>query len=984
MKGKTIMATLLAVMLVLTILPAALAATNSVTAVWTSPSGSDTVEILQGDSVEGVFYVYGYDDYDIEAGMYDSNGDLVLTLVSAENAVIEDVYDVVSGYGATTYEFTLNSVATASYDDDYTLHVWIEDVGGDETEDEIYLTVDADTDGDDVGDDDDNCPEDANEDQADSDGDGEGDVCDTPVIDTSITDQSVTEGDLLEFTIDVEDPNNEALAFTVYLTAGAGNDLEDINGESVYVEDNGDGTATVSLQPMHTFVVHTDVQGDFEVYIEATDGSETATSNTFTVTVYDDNQNPTITSLASTTAAEGVEYQYQMTVTDADAEDAGFGFNYALLSGPSGMAVDSDGLVTYTPGYTEAGNSYTVNLQVQDVMGGAATQTYTLEITNTNQAPELVLEDLDVTAGETATLEVTASDADGDTLSISATDLPEDATFVDNGDGTADFEWLTDANDAGDYTITVEVTDGTATVSDTFTVTVFENTAPVIDSIEDQYVTEGEVFELTFSVSDAEADSFEVSLESEPAAVELTDNGDDTYTLTLETVVGDAADEPVNNVFITAVDEHGLESLEEFTLTILEVGANTPPVFEAVEDQEVIGGETLSLIVTASDADGDTLEITASELPGTATLLDNADGTASFEWVTTVDDISETPYNVTLEVTDGEDTASLTFLVTVVEEVVVENTAPVIDSIDDQTVTEGETLELTFSVIDAEGDDFSVIIDGEPESAELVDNGGGAYTFTLVTEVGGAALYPEMLITLVAEDSEGAISNETFTVFVVEEVIVDPNNAPEISADPESVTATEGDDVKVTFTASDADGDALEYSVDGLPDDASFSVKNDGVTAILWWETGTGDAGEYNITVSVTDGIDTTDFLLLITIEEFVEEPAEPITITSEGLALKSVHVSSEEVRAGDYVYVSVGMENQAQEDLEDLQVSVIVYDFATKVTSSEFDLDEGDEKSKSVSVNVPNNARAGLYYMKVTVSNDDIHATTYRTIRVV
>ena len=77
-------------------------------------------------------------------------------------------------------------------------------------------------------------------------------------------------------------------------------------------------------------------------------------------------------------------------------------------------------------------------------------------------------------------------------------------------------------------------------------------------------------------------------------------------------------------------------------------------------------------------------------------------------------------------------------------------------------------------------------------------------------------------------------------------------------------------------------------------------------------------------------------------------------------------------------------MENQAQEDLEDLKVAVVFYDFATKVTSSEFDLDEGDEMDKSLSVSIPRNVREGLYYMKVTVSNDEIDAVAYRTVRVI
>ncbi len=973
MKGKTIMATLLAVMLVLTILPAAFAATNSVTALWTSPSGSDTVEILQGDSVTGIFYVYGYDNYDIEAGMYNSDGDLELTLVSATNALIEDVYDSVSGYGATTYEFTLNAAATASLDDDYTLHVWIEDVDGYETVDEIYLTVDADTDGDDIGDDDDNCPNDANEDQADTDGDGVGDVCDTPTIETTVSNQIGYEGVMLEFEIDAEDPNGDAVTFSAAVSDST--NLLDISGNAVNVIDNGDGTATVQLEALYTFVEHTSVSETIDVQITIDDGSESADSNVFTVTIYDVNQDPSITSTEVTTAAEGIEYQYQLTVEDLDTEDAGFGFNYAKLSGPSSMAVDSNGLVTYTPGYTEAGSSYTVTLQVQDVMGGSDIQTFSLGITETNQAPEIdTIDDVEVTAGETVEFVITASDADGDALSFSSADLPVEANLVDLTDGTATFEWTTTEADAGAWDLTIDVTDGVDTTSESFTITVLENSAPDIEAIDDQYVTEGDTLEVTFEVTDVEADDFDVTVDGEFATADMAvvDNGDGTFTFTLETTVGDALAIGSGNVQITATDDFALSSTEDFQVTILELGANTPPVFDLVDDQSVVGGETLSLTISATDADGDALVISEVELPEGATLVDNGNGTADFEWVTSTEDISEGSYNVTLEVTDGTDVDSLTFYILVTEEGA--NNAPELTLPADQSVALGDTLELSVTASDADGDSMVIDISELPEGANFTDNGDGTADF--VWDTTAAELDDYTFIVTVDDGTD--VTSGSFTI------TVSFNNAPVVTVDPESVSATEGDDVKVTVTATDADGDELEYSVEGLPSDADFNVRSDNSGAVLWWETGAGDAGEYTIIITVTDGIDSTEFVLIITIAEYVEPVADPITVTSEGLVLKSVHVSDEEVRAGDYVYVTVGMENQAQEDLEDLKVAVVMYDFASKTTTSEFDIDDGDEKSKSLTVRVPSNARAGLYYMKVTVSNDDIHAVTYRTIRVV
>jgi hypothetical protein len=890
MKIKSIFAFAFVMLLVTAMLPAAFAS-SAVTAYWTSGSSAESIDILQGEEVSFSVLVYGYDGYAIEVTLLDSdNAQVGATLYSETAASIENVVSESTGYGYTLYQFELLEAKTNTLDDDYTIFATITDTDGTSDDYSISLTVDADSDNDTIGDDTDNCPEVANEDQTDSDGDGAGDACDTPTIQTDINDQTATEGELLDFDIDAIDPNAEGVTFTVAISSGASSDLEDINGNAVDVTDNGDGTATVQLQPLHTFVTHTDTTGDFNVQITITDADgESATSNAFTIDVIDENQLPSITSTPSATATEDVEYQYQIEVEDLDIEDESFGFNFDVVSGPSDMSVDSNGLVIWTPDFDEDGNTYTVTLSTEDVMGGVDTQTFSITVDDTNRAPELTVEDDTVTAGETSTLEFLATDADSDALTFSSPDLPTAATLTDNGDGTADFEWVTTEDDIGEWDITIEVSDGTVTTSDSFVVTV----------VEDGTVTE-----------------------------------------------------------------------------------NTAPELTLPEDVTITEGETITETIEATDSDGDTLSFTEpADLPEGATFTDNGDGTATFEWTTEVGDAKE--YQITFEVSDTTDSTTDVWTITVEKADSETNSDPVIDAIEDQTVIEGDTLEFDFEVSDADGDSLTVEVDGSPEGVALTDNQDGTYTFILQTEVGDATTHPEEIVTITADDGNDGTDSVSFTIYVLTEEVGE-NNAPTLTADSESVTVTEGDDVKVYLTAYDLDGDELEITATDLPEGAIFTVKSDGLSATLWWETTTGDAGEYQVTITADDGITSTDLGIKITVEEFVEAPEDPITVTSEGLALKSVHVSDEEIRAGDYIYVSVAMENQAQRDLEDLKVAVVFYDFATKVTSSEFDLDEGDEMDKSVSVSIPRNVKTGLYYMKVTVSNDETHATTYRTVRVV
>ncbi|MDX1530976.1 MAG: malectin domain-containing carbohydrate-binding protein, partial [Rhodothermales bacterium] len=92
--------------------------------------------------------------------------------------------------------------------------------------------------------------------------------------------------------------------------------------------------------------------------------------------------------------------------------------------------------------------------------------------------------DQSVTAGATLSVAVSATDGNGDPLTLSAA-LVDDATsqpvdpaaytFTDNGDGTGLLEWATGAADVGAYTATVTADDGLAQGTGSFAVTVEEH-----------------------------------------------------------------------------------------------------------------------------------------------------------------------------------------------------------------------------------------------------------------------------------------------------------------------------------------------------------------------------------------------------------------------------------------------------------------------------------------------------------------------------
>jgi len=82
-----------------------------------------------------------------------------------------------------------------------------------------------------------------------------------------------------------------------------------------------------------------------------------------------------------------------------------------------------------------------------------------------------------IRAGDTLNQLIQPVDPDFTVPNLSALNLPNDAQFVDNGDGTRDFRWLTDSSDIGDHTYSFRVKDSedaSLQFDKSFTVTVVE------------------------------------------------------------------------------------------------------------------------------------------------------------------------------------------------------------------------------------------------------------------------------------------------------------------------------------------------------------------------------------------------------------------------------------------------------------------------------------------------------------------------------
>jgi hypothetical protein len=209
-----------------------------------------------------------------------------------------------------------------------------------------------------------------------------------------------------------------------------------------------------------------------------------------------------------------------------------------------------------------------------------------------------------VDEGATLDVAVSASDPDGDAITLSLLDPPGFAELADNGDGTGTITIEPGFGDAGVYEITVEVSDGELTDTTSFTVTVVDvNRPPVLEPIVDQTVDEGGMLEIPIVASDPDGDALTLSLLDPPGFAELADNGDGTGTITFEPGFGDAG---VYQLFVVASDGE-LFSIREFTLTVLPDDTPPPPPTLLIPDDiEVVASTPEGAEVTFEvGVDGD-------------------------------------------------------------------------------------------------------------------------------------------------------------------------------------------------------------------------------------------------------------------------------------------------------------------------------------------------------------------------------------------
>ena len=689
---------------------------------------------------------------------------------------------------------------------------------------------------------------------------------------TFTVDENSTAGTL--GTITATDPDGDAITYSV-----GGTDQTDFN------EDFSLNTSNGLITVRSDATIDHENRPSYSVTITATDpyGGTDEIDVTITVTNVDE---PGTVNLSQPTPVVGEPLTATLDDLDGTVTSATWRWSWSATSTGSFTTINGANSANYTPATADARRYLKASVSYTDPFSsGRSAEKVSNNAVAANPPPVFANNSVtlsvneNTTSGTVGTITATDPDSDAITYSVGGTDesaFKEDFSLnASNGEITVNSDANIDHEIRPSYSVRITATDpygGTDEIDVTITVTNVDE--PGVITLSRTTPTVGKSLTATLSDPDGGVTSTTWNWSSSVTFTGSFTTVSGANTATYMPTSGDVG--RYLKAAVSYTDSSGSGKNAEKTSTNT-VATNPPPVFAdnsvtlSVNENATSG--TVGTI-TATDPDGDAITYSVGGTDETAFKedfsLDASNGLITVRSDATIDHEARPSYSVTITATDpygGTDTVALTITVTNVDEpgtVTLSQPAPIV----------GEPLTATLSDPDgtATGATWNWSWNTTSTGSFTTINGANSVNYTPATADAGRYLKASVSYTdpfgsgqSAEQVSDNAVAANPSPEFA--------DNSVTLSVNENATSGTVG-----TITATDPDGDAITYSVDGTDEtafneDFSLDASNGLITvrsdATIDHET----RPSYSVRITATDpygGNDEIDLTITVT---NVDEP---------------------------------------------------------------------------------------------------------------
>ena len=541
------------------------------------------------------------------------------------------------------------------------------------------------------------------------------------------------------------------------------------------------------------------------------------------------------TSLPVATAPEGLPYVYPIKFFDEELSTV----ELSLTQAPEGMTLDPiTSTLNWQPNFKAQGQ-YPITITANDSEGLVTTQVFTLDITNTNQAPEFV--SIPVLLGKEDfpyVYKMQAFDKDQDSTFLKLVSGPVGMTLNEESQS---IHWIPNFNDAGLHEILLSVSDVYDEKLQKYQLSIEDNNRlPKINSEPDRDGKEGQDFIYSVKASDPDKDILAyklihapkgMSVEAQTGLVKWTPNF-----------------QQAGQHFITLEVNDGKQGFfkQEFEIDVDNINRAPKIVSQPVKVAKENSPYRYRIKVQDDDLDGVILS-----------LDDGPDGmkldpvSNSLYWSPNFED--EGSHEVVVVATDGKDEIEQSYQLTVNNV----NRSPTLQLVKEQALTEGNHFDLQLNADDLDNSDLAFQLVQGPVGMVLGKDDAKIHWQAGFDQAG---VHQVRVKTVDEEQAEHEL-----------EFLINVNNInrkPKITTNP-ILTGLENQQYFYNFSAHDEDEDILTYKILSAPEGMKIESNNGYVS----WTPSYNKAGKYEVVLAVSDGFNQVDQIFSLDISNSNRAP---------------------------------------------------------------------------------------------------------------